>query len=153
MPVHGSAIGLSASTIGIIMGSFSAASFLMRMILPPLARHFDHWQVIKGSLVMGGVVFCTVPFVSHPAILVALAFVLGGGLGAAQPLTMTMMHETAPPGRVGESLGIRTTVVCSFQCVMPLAFGGLGSAFGLGPVFWAVSLVIWGGVAASRYRP
>ena len=57
MPVHGSAIGLSASTIGIIMGSFSAASFLMRMILPPLARHFDHWQVIKGSLVMGGVVF------------------------------------------------------------------------------------------------
>jgi MFS family permease len=150
MPVHGSQIGLSASTIGIIMGAFSAASFFMRIVLPPLARRFDHWLLIKATLVLGGVVFCALPLMSQAAVLVLLAFILGAGLGAAQPLTMTLIHETTPPGRVGESLGLRTTVICMFQFAMPLAFGAVGSAFGMPAVFWAVAFVLWGGVAAVR---
>jgi MFS family permease len=150
MPVHGSAIGLSASTIGIVMGAFSAATFFMRVFLPPLARRFDHWQLIKAALVLAGAMFVALPLMSHTAGLVVLAFILGAGLGAAQPLTMTLMHESAPPGRIGESLGIRTTVICALQCVMPLLFGGVGTALGMGPVAWAVAFTLWGGVAATR---
>ncbi len=150
MPVHGTAIGLSASTIGIIMGAFSAAAFLIRMILPPLAARFNHWQLIKAALALGGVIFVAIPVVYSTPLLILLAFVLGAGLGSAQPLTMTLMHEAAPPGRIGESLGIRTTVVCSCQCVLPLVFGGLGGALGMTPVFWAVAAVLWAGAAFTR---
>jgi predicted MFS family arabinose efflux permease len=152
MPVHGKLVALSASTIGIVMGAFSAASFFMRMILPPLAKHFDHWQLIKAALSLAALIFVALPVFGHAGVLVALAFLLGLGLGAAQPLTMTLMQESAPPGRIGESLGIRTTVVCIFQTTMPLLFGASSTALGLLPVFWAGALAIWAGVALTPSR-
>jgi len=153
MPVHGSNIGLSASVIGIIMGAFSAASFTMRALLPPLAKRFDHWFLIRGMLMFAGVIFAVIPLASHIVVLVLLSALIGACLGAAQPLTMTLIHNNSPAGRIGESLGIRTTVVCSFQFAMPLVFGGLGSLFGLAPVFWMTAVVICGGMAAIRPGP
>ena len=150
MPVHGSQIGLSASVIGVIMGAFSAASFTMRALLPPLAKRFGHWQLIKGFLITGGVVFAVLPLTNNIVMLVLLSTLIGGCLGATQPLTMTLIHDNSPPGRIGESLGVRTTVVCSIQFIMPLVFGGLGSLLGLAPVFWMTAVAICVGVAAIR---
>lgn len=150
MPLHGSEIGLSASTIGILMGAFSAASFTMRVMLPPLAKRFDHWQLIKGMLMMAGVIFVALPMANQTFLLVVLSAIIGGCLGAAQPLTMTLIHDNSPPGRIGESLGLRTTVVSSCQFVLPLVFGGLGSLLGLAPVFWLSAAIICGGIGAAR---
>ena len=150
MPLHGSEIGLSASTIGILMGAFSAASFTMRVMLPPLAKRFDHWQLIKGMLMMAGVIFVALPMANQTLLLVVLSAIIGGCLGAAQPLTMTLIHDNSPPGRIGESLGLRTTVVSSGQFVLPLIFGGLGSLLGLAPVFWLSAAIICGGIGAAR---
>ena len=41
MPIHGSRLGLSASTIGIILGSFGSAIFCVRLVLP-LVVHRVH---------------------------------------------------------------------------------------------------------------
>ena len=150
MPVHGSRIGLSASVIGLIMGAFSAASFTMRASLPPLAKRFDHWTLIRGMLTLAGATFALLPLSNHTAVLVLLSAIIGACLGAAQPLTMTLIHDNSPAGRIGESLGVRTTVVCSFQFAMPLLFGTLGSLFGLTPVFWVTAALICGGMAAIR---
>ncbi|MSQ51003.1 MAG: MFS transporter [Betaproteobacteria bacterium] len=150
MPVHGSQIGLSASVIGVIMGAFSAASFTMRVLLPPLVKLFGHWQLIKAFLITAGVVFAVLPLTNHILILVLLSALIGACLGATQPLTMTLIHDNSPPGRIGESLGVRTTVVCSFQFIMPLVFGGLGSLLGLAPVFWMTAVAVCVGVAAIR---
>jgi len=150
MPVHGSEIGLSASVIGLIMGAFSAASFTMRVLLPPLAKRFDHWTLIRGMLMLAGAMFALLPLSNLTAVLVLLSAIIGACLGAAQPLTMTLIHDNSPAGRIGESLGVRTTVVCSFQFAMPLVFGTLGSLFGLTPVFWVTAVLICGGMAAIR---
>ena len=150
MPVHGAEIGLSASVIGIIVGAFSAASFTMRVLLPPLAKRFDHWQMIKAMLMLAAAMFAVIPIADHTLLLVLLAAIIGGCLGAAQPLTMTLIHDATPPARIGESLGVRTTVVSGCQFVLPLIFGTLGSVLGLAPVFWLSAAVICGGVAATR---
>ncbi|MFM9967448.1 MAG: MFS transporter [Burkholderiales bacterium] len=150
MPLYGTEIGLSASTIGIIVGAFSAASFTMRALLPPMARRFGPWPLIKVMMILAGVVFALIPLTGNTWMLVLLSAIIGGCLGATQPLTMTLIHDNTPPGRVGESLGIRTTVVCSFQFAMPLVFGGLGSVLGLAPVFWLASVAICGGMVATR---
>jgi len=34
IPIYGSRIGLSASSIGLVLGSFSAATFVIRGLLP-----------------------------------------------------------------------------------------------------------------------
>jgi len=40
MPVHGTAVGLSASEIGLVLGSFAVATFVIRLAMPTLSRRF-----------------------------------------------------------------------------------------------------------------
>ena len=83
----------------------------------------------------------------------ALMFTLGLGLGAPQPMMLTLLHESAPPGRAGEALGLRTTLINGSQTIMPLLFGAVGAALGMAPVFWAISgALLAGGVFANHVR-
>ena len=82
----------------------------------------------------------------------AVAFLLGLGLGAAQPNVMSLVHSRSPQGRVGEALGLRSTIIHSSQVVLPLVFGAFGSVLGAAAMFWTMAaLVCTGGVAAVRW--
>jgi MFS family permease len=78
-------------------------------------------------------------------LLAVVAFLLGIGLGCAQPLTILLTYNHAPPGRSGEALGMRLTVNKLTQILVPLTFGAIGSAFGLLPVFWANGVFLLAG--------
>ena len=78
------------------------------------------------------VAFALFPFFSSLAPLMAVAFLLGLGLGAAQPNVMSLLHSRSPEGRVGEALGLRTTIMNSSHVVLPLVFGAFGSVLGAG---------------------
>jgi MFS family permease len=71
-----------------------------------------------------------------------LMFLLGLGLGSPQPMVLTLLHESAPEGRAGEALGLRTTLINGSQTVMPLLFGAVGAALGMMPVFWTMSAAL-----------
>lgn len=136
-PVYGRSIGLSASAIGLVMSSYAVAAFLVRMGMHRAARRLGEVGVLTASLFIAGATYMLVPLVSQAPLLALVAFLLGIGLGCAQPLTIILTYNYAPPGRSGEALGMRLTVNKLTQIAVPLAFGGLGSAFGLFPVFWA----------------
>ena len=136
-PVYGRSIGLSASAIGLVMSSYAVAAFLVRMGMPRATRHLGEVGVLTASLFVAGAVYLAVPFVSQAPVLALIAFLLGIGLGCAQPLTIILTYNHAPEGRSGEALGMRLTVNKLTQIAVPLAFGAMGSAFGLIPVFWA----------------
>ena len=145
IPIYGSRIGLSASTIGAVMGSFAIATFAVRLLLPLLIRRVQPWHVITVALLISATVYCLFPlFVSVP-LLVALSCALGIGLGCSQPMVMTLLYDTSPPGRQGEALGVRTTVMNASHTVLPLAFGALGAALGMFPVFWAMAALLGAG--------
>jgi predicted MFS family arabinose efflux permease len=151
IPIYGSRIGFSASTIGLILGSFSAATFAIRLLLPLFARRVSPWTVMSASLLVAGVAFTCFPLFTSAGLMMAVSFVLGLGLGASQPMVLSLMHTTAPEGRVGEAIGIRSTLINGSQMAMPLAFGALGSALGMAPVFWTSALLMfWGGYFARR---
>ena len=111
VPLQGARIGLSASTIGIIMGSFGVATFVVRVAMPWIARNFSEWQTLTGAFVITTVVYLLFPLFSAVPVLIGLAFVLGLGLGACQPMVMSLIHTASPAGRSGESVGVRTTVM------------------------------------------
>jgi MFS family permease len=136
-PVYGRSIGLSASAIGLVMSSYAVAAFIVRLGMHRAAKRMGEVGVLTASLFIAGATYFAVPLVSQAPLLALVAFLLGIGLGCAQPLTILLTYNHAPVGRSGEALGMRLTVNKLTQIAVPVIFGGLGSAFGLIPVFWA----------------
>ncbi len=153
IPVHGTRIGLSASQIGIVMGAFAAATFAVRLAMPFIAQRVRPWSLLAASLLISGTSYVAIPFTDSVGVLMALMFLLGLGLGAPQPMVLTLLHESAPPGRAGEALGLRTTLINTSQTVMPLVFGAIGSAVGMMPLFLAMATVLFAGGIFARGVP
>ena len=151
MPVHGTAVGLSASEIGLVLGSFAVATFVIRLAMPTLSRRFREWQVLTFTLFMSALAFALMPWFGSFAPLAGCAFLLGLGLGAAQPNVMSLLHERTPAGRVGEALGLRTTLMNSSHVLLPLVFGAAGSVLGARVVFLLMaSVLLAAGLGARR---
>jgi predicted MFS family arabinose efflux permease len=153
IPVHGTRVGLSASEIGFVLGCFALATFAIRLAMPWLSQRFTEWQVLTFTLFCATLAFGLFPLFSSRVPLMAVAFLLGLGLGAAQPNIMSLMHSHSPQGRVGEALGLRSTIIHSSQVVLPLVFGAFGSVLGAAGMFWTMAAVVCtGGIAAVRWR-
>jgi MFS family permease len=152
MPVYGTSIGLSASQIGLVLGSFAAATFVIRLAMPTLSQRYREWQVLLFTLVTAATAFALMPLFKSMAPLMAVAFLLGLGLGAAQPNVMSLLHDYAPVGRIGETLGLRTTIMNSSHVVLPLVFGAFGAVLGTGPAFWLMASVMAAGGWTSWRR-
>jgi len=151
MPIYGHSIGLSATMIGVVLGAHAAATFVVRTLLPLLVRRWGEDPLMTASMVTAGVTFLLFPFVEQVAYLLVLSFIFGLGLGVGQPLSVIMTYNRAPPGRTGEALGLRFTLVNLTHMVIPLAFGTLGSALGLVTVFLVNSALMVGG-GYAHYR-
>ena len=153
IPIYGSRIGLSASSIGLVLGSFSVATFVIRGLLPAISRRLTAWPLLTVSLTTAAAAFFLFPLLERAGFLMAVAFLLGLGLGMSQPMVMSLLHNTAPAGRVGEAIGVRMSLVNMSQIAMPLLFGALGTALGMLPVFWATALLLsFGGLYARRRK-
>lgn len=153
MPIYGTSIGLSATTIGAILGSFALATFAVRLVLPWVARRLPAWRVVTATFCIAASAYALFPLFHTVALIAAVAFLLGLGLGASQPSLISLIQSATPAGRLGEALGVRTTVMNVSHTFLPLLFGGVGSALGIGPVFWAMAAILGaGGVLAGRHR-
>jgi len=154
MPIYGKSIGLSASGIGLVLSAYAGAAFVVRLGMQELARRFSETGVLTASLFIAAATYALFPLVSGVPMLVLIAFLLGLGLGSAQPLTIMLTYHHAPEGRSGEALGMRLTVNKIMQIAIPVVFGGIGAVFGLTPVFWAnAAFLLAGGVLSAKDRP
>lgn len=153
IPVYGTQVGLSASEIGFVLGCFALATFTIRLAMPWLSRHVTEWQVLTYTMFCAALAFTLFPMYSARSPLMAVAFLLGLGLGAAQPNVMSLVHSRSPQGRVGEVLGVRATIIHSSQVVLPLVFGAFGSVLGAAAMFWTMAALVGsGGVGALWWR-
>lgn len=151
VPIYGAKIGLTASQIGIVLSAFAAATFVVRLLMPVIARRMNEQQVLTAALFVAGAAYLAFPFSASAATLLALSFVLGLGLGSGQPMVMSLLHTHAPPGRMGEAAGVRMSLVQSMAVAVPLFFGAVGASIGLAPVFWSVGVCLaTGGFLARR---
>lgn len=153
MPIHGTAIGLSATTIGLVLASFALATFVIRLILPWLGRHVREWAMITATCLVSGAAYALFPAMDTVALLSLNAFLLGLGLGATQPAILSLTFAKTPRGRAAEALGVRSMVMNASHTFLPLAFGGAGAALGMAPVFWTMAAFLAaGGWFADRHR-
>jgi len=152
IPIYGAQIGMSATRIGTLMASLSAGVVAIRVLMPFLTRHFRQWPLVIVSQAALAAGFLVMPFTSIYALLVATAVVMGLGLGLAGPVSTALMYDASPPDKVAEVVGLRMTMANVAQTLVPLLAGGVGNAFGVGPVFWTVTAVVFWDVWSNREK-
>jgi predicted MFS family arabinose efflux permease len=145
LPIHGSRLGLSATTIGLILGCFGAAVFVVRLALPLVVHRVSEWKMLVGAMFATAIAMALVPLTTDAALLMGLSFLLGVGLGGAQPMIMALLYNKAPPGRGAEAVGVRTLLLNFSQTGIPLMFGALGAALGMTPVFFTMAIALAAG--------
>jgi MFS family permease len=152
LPVYGHHIGLSASVIGMILATFSVATFAIRLFLPTMLRRAGEFAIMERMIFVASVAFALFPYFPNPWALAAISFLLGLGVGTGQPLSMSLTYAHAPKGRVSEAAGIRFTVNNSSHVVIPLIFGAIGSDFGFTAVFLSNAGMLFFCALFSRRR-
>jgi MFS family permease len=150
MPVYGHSIGLSASAIGIVLGMFSGAAFVVRIVLTRLLARFSVEALLTYAFYLGAASFILVPFFKNAVVLALLSFAFGLGMGCGQPIITMLMFSHSAEGRSGEALGLRITVNHLTRVVGPVVFGSIASVLGLLPLFWINALMLASGGMLSR---
>lgn len=153
VPIYGAGIGLTAAQIGMVLSAFAAATFVVRLGASWFPGRLQEMPTLRAALFVAAVAYVAFPFTSSALALALLSFLLGLGLGIGQPMVMSLLHEHAPPGRIGETVGLRMSMIQSMAVTVPIVFGALGTTVGLMPVFGSVGLCLGlGGVAARLAR-
>ncbi len=142
LPVYGHGLGLSASAIGMILGAFALATFIIRAALPLLLKHSSEARILIYAIFVAAGAFTLFPLFENPYALGTVAFLLGLGVGCGQPMSMSLIYSLAPAGRASEAAGLRVTVNNMTHLVIPLVFGSLGTVFGYAPVWLANSALL-----------
>jgi predicted MFS family arabinose efflux permease len=145
VPIYGAKLGLSASQIGLILGSFALATIIVRVALPWLATRVREWPLILTAMGISVLVYGAYPLVENRYAMQVLAFILGLGLGLAQPMILSLMYKVSPPDRIGEAAGLRLTLVNVSQTALPMLAGAFGT-LGFGAVFITLSMGLAGGI-------
>jgi len=150
VPVLGHQRGFSASTIGLVLGSFTLSVTLVRIAIPWLAHRLNETTVLCSAMVGTALVFAVYPLAPTPLWMGCCAVALGVTLGCVQPMMMAMLYHVTPDQRHGEALAFRSMTINASSTVMPLLFGAFGAVVGAAALFWMVGAAVGSGSWLAR---
>ena len=151
LPALGAERGIAAGAIGVLLSLRAAASMTSRFFLGRLSAALGRRRLLVGSVALSAVGLA-VTTIAMPVWALALVMVaVGLGLGAGQPLTMSWLAESTPPGLRGRAMSLRLTGNRLGQVVVPTAAGLLAAGAGATGVLALTAAALGGaGVAARR---
>lgn len=153
VPLHGHALGLSATAIGSVLGSFAFTVAAVRVALPFLMGQRTEAQVISFCYVVVAAMFLLYPYTQALWHMLVLVVPLGMALGAVQPMVMTTLHHITPEDRQGEAIALRSMCINLSSATLPLGYGALGAAFGAATLFRLMGVLLLVGARVSRGMP
>ncbi len=150
VPLLGHERGLSASSIGTILGAFAVAAAAIRLVIPLVAERLREATVVAGAMVAAALLFGAYPLMPTAWTMGACSVLLGLALGSVQPMVMSLLHQITPEHRHGEALGLRVMAINASSVAMPLLFGSVGAAIGVAGLFWIVGASVGLGSGMAR---
>jgi MFS family permease len=153
VPILGFERGFSATTIGLVVGTFTLAVSGVRVLIPLWAHRISEIVVLRTAMVGTGIVFALYPLAQTPWLMGGCAVLLGLTLGSVQPMIMSTLHQLTPDGRYGEAIAMRSMVMNASSTAMPLLFGAAGTALGAAALFWLVGAAVASGSWVARRLP
>lgn len=151
-PLHGAQLALSASEIGLVVSTFSVASFAVRVVIGPLSRRFSAWRMLLAAMSMAALGVLAFGFSAALLALVICAFVIGAGQGVGSPVSSAVLYEATPPERVSEAMGLKVSLGMGTHIFVPFAVGALGAIIGIAPFLWVMGLLLLLGVWLMRSK-
>ena len=139
VPVVGHAKELSASSIGLVLGSFAVAATVVRLAIVRFAHHLDELKALRAAMVLATVVLAVYAWLPGTAGMVLGSSLLGLALGSVQPMILSTLHQVTPRERHGQALGLRMLTVNVATVAMPVGFGLLASAFVVAAPMWMMA--------------
>ena len=120
VPLLGHTRGLSATSIGSILGAFAVAAALVRLLVPWLGARFREWALMTAALATAAVLLAVYPLMLTAVTMGACSFLIGIAVGGVQPLVMSLLHQITPPDRHGQAVALRLVMINASSISMPL---------------------------------
>lgn len=135
-PIYGKEIGLSASSVGLLISVMGLMTMLIRFFQFQLVKIIGRGKLLFLAMLISGGAYCSIPFLSEVFMLAFIIALLGAGLGLGQPLSLVYVLNISSKEIQGKVLGLRMTINRTSQFVAPLVFGAVGTLAGVSPIFW-----------------
>ncbi len=142
VPVVGHARELSASAIGLVLGSFAVAATVVRLVITGFAHRIDEQRALSAATSVAAVALLAYAWLPGALGMMAGSAVLGLALGSVQPMVLSMLHQAAPPGRQGQALALRMLFTNAATIAMPVGFGFLAAATTSAAPMWFMAAVL-----------
>lgn len=142
VPVVGHARGLSASSIGLVLGSFAVAATCVRLAIVRFADDLDEGRALRGAMAVAMLTLLAYAWLPGTAGLLCGSALLGVALGSTQPMILSMLHRVTPAERHGQALGLRMLFVNGATVAMPAGFGVLAAATALAAPMWLMAAAL-----------
>lgn len=154
VPVVGHARELSASAIGLVLGSFAVAATLVRVAISTWADRIDDRRALLAALTLASAVLLLYAWLPGAGGMMLGSALLGLALGSVQPMILSTLHQAAPPDRQGQALALRMVFTNVATVLMPAGFGLLAvvSSNSAAPMWLMAALLVAARWPARRLR-
>lgn len=142
VPVVGHARGLSASSIGLVLGSFAVAATVVRLAIVRWAGQLDELKALRSAMALATLMLAAYAWLPGSLGLMAGSAVLGLALGSVQPMVLSMLHQVTPTERHGQALGLRMLATNGATIAMPAGFGFLAAATVTAAPMWLMASLL-----------
>ena len=142
VPVLGFARDLSASAIGLVLGSFAVAATLVRLAISAWAERIDEGRALLAALSLATAVLVVYAWLPGAPGMMLGSALLGLALGSTQPMVLSMLHQAAPRDRRGQALALRMVFTNAATIAMPVGFGLLAAAASAAAPMWLMAALL-----------
>ena len=133
--------GVSVGTIGLLLSAIGVSSLAVRLFLPAVIRNFGMVGPLIWSTWIAILGVSITPVSTNSAVLLIGALMVGVGLGANPPITLSLLAMSRERD-LGVSVGLRMVANRSAQTIQPLIFGAMAAAVGLAIAFPASGVLL-----------
>ncbi|GAA2079653.1 MFS transporter [Actinomadura alba] len=153
LPALGAERNLASGTIGLLLTVRGTASMVSRFFLGRLAARLGRRRLLVAGTLAAGAAMAALPLDLSLGYLIVLLVIVGFGLGVGQPLTMSWLAESAPPGLRGRAMSLRLVGNRTGQILLPSAAGLLAAGLGAGGVLYATAFTLGWAAFSARNLP
>ncbi len=137
-----SALGLTEAGFGLLFGAIAAGSLIGALVADRVERRLGPGRTMAFSL-LGGVITVSAPAVSTEALLIAVAFFVGGAIGATWNVVAVSLRQRITPDRLLGRVNSGYRLVAWGSRPLGAAVGGVvGELLGLRAVFAGAGFLI-----------
>lgn len=135
LPLFASSLGAGPAQVGFINGAFMVTAGLLSVPAGLLVDRLGRKRPVLVGIAATSVSSLLISFCQTPLQMGAAYLLFGAGLAAFAPAMLSLVADSVPAERLGQSFGWYTTAIYLAMTLGP-AFGGyLAGSVGLRPVF------------------